>query len=400
MFLRERLGLKLPSARPDRPAIWIHAVSVGEVLSLRRLISEIKQRHPDWTVYFSTLTTTGFRIAREKLTEADAVFLVPVDFGWTVRRFFRALRPRIFILAESEFWPRLLREAGRTCRSVLLINGRISDRSFKKYRRLGFLTRRLLTPLDRFLVQTESDRTRLLAIGLPPERVEIAGNLKADIRLPEVSVRERNDLREEIGIRPEKRLIVAGSTHKGEEEILLRAFKAALKDRPSLAMVIAPRHPARAPEVVRIGAGLSLDIVRRTRPEPDRSWNVLILDTIGELAMFYALADLVFIGGSLVSHGGQNLLEPAFYGKPLFFGPHMENFAVLADRFIRGAAARVVRDWTDLCQHFRMDDETTLAEMGSRAREVLASFRGATEKTIRVIESMFGEAGGRSGDAP
>lgn len=399
LYLRERLGLKLPPARPGGPAIWIHAVSVGEVLSLRRLVSEIKERHPDWTVYFSTLTTTGFRIAKEKLAGADAIFLVPVDFGWTVRRFFRALRPRIFILAESEFWPRLLREAGRTCRSVLLINGRISDRSFKRYRRLGFLAKRLLAPLGRFLVQTESDRRRLLAIGFPPERIEVAGNLKADIRLPEVSAEQRNDLRKEIGIRSETRLIVAGSTHKGEEEILLRAFKAALQNRPSRAMVIAPRHPERAPEVVRIGAGLSLDVVRRTRPEPDRPWNVLVLDTIGELAIFYALADLVFIGGSLIPHGGQNLLEPAFYGRPLFFGPHMENFAVLADRFVQGAAARVAWDWTDLSKHFQMDDEIMLAEMGSRARELLISFRGATDKTIRVIESLIGKAGGRPGDA-
>ncbi len=396
LYLRERLGLKLPPASPNQPAIWIHAVSVGEVLSLRRLIAEIKQRHPAWPVYFSTLTATGYRIAKSKLPDADAVFLVPMDFGWIVRRFFRALRPKLFILAESEFWPRLLREAARACRSVLLINGRISQRSSVRYRRLRFLSRPLLDSLDRFLVQTESDRQRLLDIGLPPDRIEVAGNLKADIRLPEVDAGERTNLRREIGIAPETRLIVAGSTHKGEEEMILKAFRAARETRPSLAIVIAPRHPERAPEVERIAIGLSLTVKRRTKPDPSPFWDVLLLDTLGELARFYALADLVFVGGSLVAHGGQNLLEPAFYGRPLIFGPHMDNFAFLADRFLREGGARVVRDSIGLRDSFLVADGRMLEEMGSKARTLLASFQGATDRTVRVIESLIGKESGES----
>ncbi|MBN2409621.1 MAG: 3-deoxy-D-manno-octulosonic acid transferase [Candidatus Aminicenantes bacterium] len=389
LYLRERLGLGFPPVRPDGPAIWLHAVSVGEVLSLRRLVSEIKRKHPHWRIYFSTLTTTGFRIAKEKMTDADAIFLVPLDFGWIVRRFFSILRPRLFIVAESEFWPQLLRQAARTCSSVLLINGRISRRSFRRYRRLGILARRFLSPIDRFLVQTESDRRRLMRIGLPDERLEVAGNLKADIRLPPVSPGERDDLKRQIGLSLETKVIVAGSTHRGEEEKILKAFKEARAIRQGLDLVIAPRHPHRSPEVEKIASGMALKAIRRTQAGPNRPWDVLILDTIGELARFYALADLAFIGGSLVPHGGQNLLEPAHYGKPLLFGPHMENFAFLADLFVRGGAARIVKDRTALREELSITDEIALAERGLRAREILVSLQGATERTIRVIESFM-----------
>lgn len=391
LYLRERLGLRRPSVRsPARgSAIWIHAVSVGEVLSLRHLVSEIKRRHPDWRIYFSTLTTTGYRVAKEEMSVADAVFLIPLDFGWIVRRFFSALQPRLFIVTESEFWPQLLRRAARTCSSVLLINGRISHRSFRRYRRLGNLARRFLRPIDRFLVQTESDRQRLVRIGLPPGRIEVAGNLKADICLPPMSSEERETLKRGIGLSPEKKVIVAGSTHRGEEEKILKAFKEARAVRQSLRLVIAPRHPQRSAEVEIIAKALSLKVVRKKQIEPGGPWDVLILDTIGELARLYALADLAFIGGSLVPHGGQNLLEPAFYGKPLLFGPHMENFAFLADLFVRQGAARVVKDRVELEEDFLMKDGKELAERGIRARELLISLQGATERTIRVIESSM-----------
>jgi 3-deoxy-D-manno-octulosonic-acid transferase len=396
LYLRERLGLRLPAALPGEPSIWVHAVSVGEVLSLRRLVSEIKRKHPSCPVYFSTLTNTGYRIAKQQLPEVDAIFLVPLDFGWTVRRFFSALRPHLFILAESEFWPHLLRQAERTCRSVLLINGRISQRSFRKYFRLRFLAKRLLSHLDLFLVQTDSDRIRLEKIGIPSERVEVAGNLKADIQLPAVSPEEIGDLRRKIGVPPGKRLIVAGSTHHGEEEKILRAFSETRRSRQDLGLVIAPRHPERSPEVQRIGTDLSLSVIRRTQAEPDRTWDVLILDTIGELARFYSLADLAFIGGSLVPHGGQNLLEPAYYAKPLIFGPHMDNFAPLAEEFIRSGAARVVRSQSDLREVFLMKDPAALEAMGTNARGLLSSLQGATDRTIRIIESLLEGSGDKA----
>jgi 3-deoxy-D-manno-octulosonic-acid transferase len=389
LFLRNRLGLKLPAARAGGPSLWVHAVSVGEVLSLRRLLSEIRTRHPAWTVYFSTLTNSGYEVARQTLEGVDEIFFVPLDFRWVVRRFFTALRPDMFILAESEFWPQLLRQARRNCRSVILINGRMSQRSSDRYRRCRRIIRPVLGNIDHFLVQTDKDLERLERIGIPREKLEVAGNLKVDLRLPPVSPDEKARLRADFGLTADKKLIVAGSTHRGEEAVILKAFASARKLRSELLIVIAPRHPERTPEVEKAAADAGLQAQRRTEADPSRPWEVLVLDTIGELARFYALADLAFVGGSLIPHGGQNLLEPAYYGTPLCFGRHMENFAELADLFARSAAARKVSGQEDLEELFSMKDEKKLEEMGRRGRELLNSLQGATARTLQVIEERI-----------
>lgn len=391
LYLRERLGLKLPSARPGAPSLWIHAVSVGEVLSLRRLVSETKAKHPSWVVYFSTLTNTGYEIAGQTLPGVEEIFFVPLDFGWVVRRFFAALRPRLFVLAESEFWPHLLRQAGRTCRSVILVNGRMSQRSYERYRGWKRLVRPVLGHINYFLVQTEKDRDRLEAIGVAPQKVEVAGNLKAEVRLPDVTAEEKDELRLALGLSPAKKVIIAGSTHRGEEALVLKAFAGARRSRPDLVMIIAPRHPERSPEVERAGVEAGLRVMRRTQAQREKPWDVLILDTIGELPRFYALADLAFVGGSLIPHGGQNFLEPAYYGKPVCYGLHMENFASLSDDFIASGAARVVAGLEEMEEVFSMKDEKGLEEMGCKAKVLLRSLQGATARTLEVIESRIAE---------
>jgi 3-deoxy-D-manno-octulosonic-acid transferase len=303
--------------------------------------------------------------------------------------FFAVLRPDLFVLAESEFWPQLLRQARRKCRSVILINGRISQRSYKRYHRWRRLIRPLLGNIDYFLVQTDKDLDRLEGIGLPRQKLEVAGNLKADLRLPGVGAEEKMRLKADFGLPPEKKIIVAGSTHRGEEAIILNAFASAKKLRPDLVLVIAPRHPERSSEVERVAAGAGLGTLRRTEADPKKPWEILILDTIGELVKFYALADLAFVGGSLIPHGGQNLLEPAYYGTPLCFGRHMENFAELADRFVSSGAARIIRRPAELEELFSMKDAKGMAEMGRRAQELLGSLQGATARTIQVIESRI-----------
>jgi 3-deoxy-D-manno-octulosonic-acid transferase len=391
LYLRERLGLRLPSPRPGAPSLWIHAVSVGEVLSLRRLVSEIKAKHPLWTVYFSTLTNTGYKVAKQTLPGVEGIFFVPLDFGWIVRRFFATLRPRLFVLAESEFWPHLLRQAGRTCRSVILVNGRMSQRSYEKYRGWRRLVRPVLGHIDYFLVQTERDRDRLEDIGIPAQKIEVAGNLKAEVRLPDVTAEEKDGLRATLGLSPTKRVIIAGSTHRGEETLVLKAYAGAREIRPDLVMVIAPRHPERSQEVERAVVEAGLKVMRRTQAQREKLWDVLILDTIGELPRFYALADLAFVGGSLIPHGGQNFLEPAYYGKPVCYGPHMENFASLSDDFVAYGAARVVVGLEELEEMFLMKDEKKLEEMGRKAKVLLRSLQGATAKTLQVIESRIAE---------
>lgn len=389
IHLRERLGRGLPTGTSKKTSVWIHAVSVGEVLSLQNLVKKLRKGHPDWEINFSVVTHTGFRIAREKLPEVDRVFFVPLDFARVAGKFFRALNPRVFILAESEFWPNLLREARRNAAAVLLINGRVSERSFRKYLRLKPIALKVLKNIDFFLVQSELDKRRLEEIGVPREKVEKAGNLKCETELPLMNKETLSRLRTSLGIPEGKKIFTAGSTRRGEEEPLLEAFNEARNRRKDIAFILAPRHPERCEEVERICRGFGLSVRRRTAECVNTAEDVILLDTMGELARFYALADATFIGGSLVPWGGHNLLEPAFYGKPIFFGPHMKNFAFLAGEFTRAQAAKVVRGKSDLVGMFLLDDETDLREMGNRAKEVLNSLQGATEKTLQVIEAFM-----------
>jgi 3-deoxy-D-manno-octulosonic-acid transferase len=399
VYFRERLALGFRPEEGDAPGIWIHAVSVGEVLSLQNFIRELKRRHPEWRLFLSTLTSAGFHVAREKVRDVDRIFFVPLDFRKPVRRVLEALRPRVLVLAESEFWPNLLREAARFGSRVLVVNGRISQTSFKRYAELKPMARRILAPVSRFLVQTDLDRERLVDLGIPPAAVEVAGNLKAEVRLPDLGAQELRLLRRGLGLADDRPVLVAGSTRKGEEERLLRAFAASRRARPDLVLVLAPRQVGRAEDIARLARDLGLRTVRRTEVAAGGAadeWEVLVLDTLGELAHCYALAAVAFIGGSLVPWGGHNILEPAFYRKPIFFGPHMKNFAALAGAFLKAEAARVVRTDEDLAAMFLEAGENKLAAMGERARSVLDSLAGATDRAIESLERMM-TAPGRPG---
>lgn len=389
LHFRQRCGWGLKEKDSRKKSVWFHAVSVGEVLSLQNLIQEIKKRHPDWRIDFSCLTESGFRMAKEKLREADDIFFVPLDFGLIVKRFFRTLKPDVFVLAESEFWPHLLREARRSTKGVLLVNGRISTRSFKRYRRWTFLGKRILSTVNLFLVQTKKDKDMLEKIKVDPNIVQVAGNLKAEIELPLLPPQDLKHLKKSLGIPEEAKVIVAGSVRKGEEVPLLRAYSKAKEKVPELVFILAPRHPDRAGEVEKVCRTYPFSVKMRTAVHTLDRWDILILDTLGELARFYALSDVAFVGGSLVPWGGHNLLEPAFYAKPVFFGPHMENFAHLAEIFIEAGAARILEDQQDLVDVFSLKDEQEYQEMGLRAKSTLQSLQGATEKSLLAIESLI-----------
>jgi len=389
LHLGERLGFKLPEPKTDRPFLWIHAVSVGEVLSLQNLIQEIKSGHPEWEIGFSVLTHAGHKVAEAKLRNIDHLFFVPFDIGWAVRRYFKKLRPRLLVLAESEFWPRLLREARRSRCPVLLVNGRISDRTFKRLYRWRWAAGGLFANISRFLVQSAQDKDRLERLGVAPDRLSISGNLKCETRLPEFSDGEIRQFKKDLSIPEGKKVIVAGSIHKGEDDKLLEAFRKARETRSDILLVLAPRHPEKFGDVERSFETDSFAVCRRTRLRPGLAWDLLVLDTIGELARFYAISDAAFIGGSLVPWGGQNLLEPAYYGKPIFFGSHMKNFAALADQFVRAGAARIVREPEELAGMFLFEDPAALQAMGRRAKEILGSLQGATGTTLAAIESFM-----------
>ncbi|MBN2206162.1 MAG: 3-deoxy-D-manno-octulosonic acid transferase [Candidatus Aminicenantes bacterium] len=388
--LGERLGIGLPRRPSGRPCLWIHAVSVGEVLSLQSLIREVKAKHPDWEIAFSSLTGTGLRQAREKIKDADPVFFIPLDFRGPVRRVLSRLNPDLLILAESELWPNLLREARRRTKGVLVINGRMSERAFRNYLMFKGPARRVLGQVDRFLVQTKRDGDRIAAVGVDPGRIEVVGNLKAEVRLPPPDREEEAVLKKSLGLAEDRTVVLAGSTRKGEEDRLLAAFARSRGGVPPPVLIIAPRHPERAGDIERIAAGLGLTCARRTTVRPGEVWDVLILDTIGELARFYAFCDAAFVGGSLVAWGGHNFLEPAYYGKPVFFGPHMTNFATLARSFLEEGAARVVSTDEDLVRMLRLEGVEDLREMGRKAAAVLDSMAGATARTVKAIEDMMG----------
>jgi len=389
LHLRKRLGFDLQKEGNQKHSIWIHAVSVGEVLSLQNLIQELKGRHPSWEINFSSLTNTGLKMAKEKLKEADNIFFIPLDFACIIRKFFKVYTPKVLVLAESEFWPNLLKVAKNEGVCVLLINGRISERSLRRYFSFRFLTRKILRNVDLFLVQTDEDKERLEKIGVDSNRVSVAGNLKAEIKLPIFAENDIVELKKDLGIQEGRKVIVAGSTRKGEEEQLLETFIKAKEVRNDVLLVLAPRNPERFNEVEKMCQSYSLVVQKRTKLHPKEEWEILVLDTIGELAHFYALSDIAFIGGSLVPWGGQNLLEPAFYRKPVFFGPHMHNFAFLADKFVQDGTAKVIHSKEDLFDMFLIKDEKELRDMGNKAKDTLESLQGATKKAIASIEGWM-----------
>jgi len=381
----ERMGRRLPVPAPGRPLLWIHAVSVGEVLSLQGLAAAVKSRHPEWQLGISVLTESGFRMAKEKLA-ADLVFFIPLDFRFSVRRVLKRLDPTCLVLAESEFWPRLLRETRRREVPILLVNGRVSTRTAGRMRKLRPLVRRAVGNISRFLVQTERDKARLVQAGLPEASIEVAGNLKCEVRLPDVTGEDAAAGRAGLGIPPGEPVVVAGSIHPGEEKPLLDAFLAARRSGRPLRLILAPRHPDKFAALEKDWAASGIVFQRKSGLRPAEPWDVLILDTIGELARSYALADAAFIGGSLIPWGGQNLLEPAFYGKPVFFGPHMDNFAALAEAFLADGGARIVRTSAELEAMFASAGSESGRQAGRKARATLDSLSGATERVLSAIE--------------
>ena len=307
---------RLSDAKPG--AVWVHAVSVGEVLAVSQLITDLQRQHPDRQIFVSTTTATGQALARQRFGE-NRVFFMPLDFGFAVRRYLDALKPQLIVIAETEFWPNLLHLARKRRTSVAIVNARISDRSFPRYKRFQWFFGRVLSEVDLFLAQTADDAQRLREIGAPTERVRVSGNLKFDVR-PNAQPALITGLRAAIG--KGSPIIVCGSTAEGEEEPLLTALKAAQQQFPAAVMILAPRHPERFERVASLISSEGFALQRRSLwspPQPIRS-GIFLLDSVGELAAVYELADIAFVGGSLVPTGGHNILEPAQYGLPFWWG--------------------------------------------------------------------------------
>ncbi len=388
----ERLG-KVPDRlfrEVSSNTIWIHAVSVGEVLASSRVVEELKTQLPGWRIVVSTTTDTGQKLARERFG-ADNVFYFPLDLPFAVRAYLRALRPKLLILAESEFWPNLLRWAKSSGAAVAVVNARVSDRSLPGYLRFHRLLARVMQNIDLFVAQSDEDARRLIQIGAPAERVQVSGNLKFEVKPlaePAIVVPFAAALdREEIGP-----LLVAGSTLEGEEVMLLEMFRQVASRYPGALLVLAPRHPERFEAVASLLASSGLRFQRRSQWDGAKpiAGGVFLLDTIGELASLYQFADLAFIGGSLVPRGGHNVLEPALSGAPILVGPHTENFRDIVEAFRKADALRIVTPQSlTLTVLQLLENHDDRDALGDRAYKVVRSQQGATERTVSALLSLL-----------
>ncbi|HSL50756.1 MAG TPA: 3-deoxy-D-manno-octulosonic acid transferase [Candidatus Deferrimicrobiaceae bacterium] len=383
--LAQRLG-RLGHGLPPEPRCWIHAVSVGESAAAVPLVEGIRRRWPELGIVVTTITPTGARIVAERLAGTAVHRYFPIDLPRPVRRALDAARPRFFIAIETELWPNFLRALARRRVPAMIANGRISDRSFRRYHWVRGLMRRVLADVAVFAMQTEEDARRIIALGAPRERVVVTGNLKSDL-LPEASPDDAR-WRERLGLGADARLWIAGSTHRGEEALVLDAFAQARARCPQLALILAPRHPERTGEVEALIRERGLGAVRRSQLPGDAAPGaIVILDTVGELAALYALAEVVFVGGSLVPVGGHNVLEPAMRGKPVLTGPHTSNFREGVELLQRSGGGLVVKDGADLARELRrlLEDRDLARRMGEAARLAFAGRQGAVSATLDLV---------------
>jgi 3-deoxy-D-manno-octulosonic-acid transferase len=395
--LRQRLGyLPITFNVDSEESIWIHAVSVGEALTARALVAELKTRYPRLRLFLSTTTMAGQQVARRNIQQLDGVFYFPFDWTFIVRRTLRIVRPRLFIMVETEIWPNLLRLSHERGVKTMLINGRISSRSYPRYRLIRPFFRRVLSDVDAFCMQTDESARRVIDLGADPARVIVTGSLKFDsLQIPALAAhgKPRDRVLRFFRFAPNRVAVVAGSTLRGEETAILRAFARIKATIPSAVVILAPRHPERFAEAERLARDAGFVTVRRSELAIDAEprADVVILDSIGELAQLYQLATAVFVGGSLVKQGGHNILEPAVFGKPILFGPHMDNFREIADTFVTNGAAVQVQSERELEEVLLtvVSDPVRRARLGAAARALVEANRGAKETTLAAIADVL-----------
>ncbi|MDD5019191.1 MAG: 3-deoxy-D-manno-octulosonic acid transferase [Candidatus Omnitrophica bacterium] len=371
-------------ASAGRRTVWIHAVSVGEARAAESLVRLIRKQWPQDRLVVSTVTPTGYAILKKVLKDDETAFFAPLDLSWVVRKFLLVLQPRLLVIMETELWPNLVRLSVAAGARVVVVNGRISDNSFKGYKRLLWLIGPVLKLIDVFCMQSAASAERIKALGAPADRVCVTGNIKFDLGYDAVRPPFLENMRLLAG---DNMVLVAGSTHDNEEEMILGIFKSLHKDFPGLRLVIAPRHLERIDKVRRLVRINGLEAVFVSRLKSFSSGQVALLDTMGDLTALYELADVVFVGGSLVKKGGHNPIEPAVFGKPILFGNCMDNFREIRDIFIRQEAAIEVTGAQNLEYELRrlLASPAERKAFGERARGLLEQNRGATKRTVSKI---------------
>ena len=392
----ERMG-KVPArlasgvgARPGR-VIWVHAVSVGEVLAVSGLVEQMRQNFPQHRVLVSTTTDTGQELARKRFGEEN-VFYFPMDFAFAIRPYLQALQPELIVLAETEFWPNFLNLAHAGAARIAVVNARLSDRSWPSYRRFRWALRRMLVHVDLFLAQTAEDSARLQSIGAEAARIRVTGNLKFDVSLPTPPPIVES-LRRSLATEGAGPVLVCGSTVEGEEPPLLKAFEHLRVGHPRAVIILAPRHPERFDDVAILIQQLGIRSFRRSQWQGEPlAGAVLLVDTIGELAALYALADLAFVGGSLVPRGGHNIIEPAQHGVAIVTGNHTENFRDIVALFQNHDAVRIATlAELPLTLMQLLADDSERKALGRRAEQTMRSQAGATQRSMAALKTLVAE---------
>ncbi len=382
-----RLG-KLPKDLDLGRPIWVHAVSVGEAMSIRELVAELRQEFPVLRFVISTVTPTGNNIAKSFARAQDFVTFLPFDLSLIVNKVIRRIKPKIFIIVETEIWPNLIRCLFQNKIPIIVVNCRISDSSLGGYKAFKFIFKPLLNKINLFCCQSKLDALRLEMIGADKERIRVTGNMKFDLKVATASFNDSA-----LKLDDNEELLVAGSTHPGEEEIILRIYKELRKTYPKLRLLIAPRRPERAKEVAMMvrQCGFDSQFISGMNDQKVQSPIVFVLDTIGKLVSFYAIADIVFMGGTMIRKGGHNIIEPAALGKPVIFGPHMFNFRGIASQFVESNCACLVHNERELEEKlkFFLENPESAAELGRRAQALVISNRGATHRNIELIKQII-----------
>ena len=383
----------------QKPVIWIHAVSLGEVATIVPLLQAMKQRYPQWPLVVSTVTETGREVVIKRLAGVAVHCYAPVDFWWAVNRYIRILQPRLFILVESEFWPNLLKNLQRHRVPVCLVNGRISSRSFARYRWATGIMKQVLSCLDLALMQSEHDAERIGRLGAEPTAIHVTGNMKFDQGLEQGQAADAHvSFRALFACQGAEVLIVAGSTHPQEEEYILDAYRMVIAQHPQAVLVMAPRHIERAAALEQVIQQHGFACVRRSRlgqNAGDQTFQkgprVIVLDTRGELAFVYREAWVTFVGGTLVPVGGHNLLEPAQWGRPVLFGPHVDHCRDIAARLLGAGGGLQIQNQENLAfQLIRLIAHPSAAEeMGQRALEMVRTHRGVVTRNLQWIEQFL-----------
>jgi len=385
-FISHEIQSQLKSSRP----VWLHAVSVGEVIASIPIIKKIKEEHPRLKIVLSTITVTGNYTARQKIPEADFVIYFPHDYFFVVNRVISIINPRIFIHTETEIWPNFLCALQRRGIPSVIVNGRISKNSSRRYKLFGWFFKKVFNKISAFGMQSHVDYERVIDIGADPKKVLLTGNMKFDQKISDLSPDGKRELLKHFNLSDEDEIFIAGSTHSGEEEIILNVFQKLIQEHSRLVLILAPRHPERFQEVEKLVKRKGFTLYRKTtitNINPGSHPQVILLDTIGELSRTYSIGDIIFVGGSMVNVGGHNILEPVVYKKPVIFGPYMQNSSGIAQTLRESGAGILVKTEDELVTQARrlLDNKDEAKKIGENGFKVVQKHQGATERNMEII---------------